>query len=52
MIETAHTARMQQAFDLAHKERGETLSRMVGWLFGKRDVPLGQPVLTELSRCA
>ncbi|WP_164726951.1 hypothetical protein [Shimia sediminis] len=52
MIETAHTARMQQAFDCAHKERAQILAKLVSWLFGKRDVPLGQSVLTEPSRCA
>lgn len=52
MIETAHTAHMQQAFARAHKERAEVFAKMFNWLFATRSAPLNQPVLTEPSRCA
>lgn len=52
MIEIAHTARMQNAFDAAHTARGQALVTLLKWLFGARDVPLNNPVLTEPSRCA
>lgn len=52
MIETAHTARIQQAYARAHQERGEIFAKILGWIFGNRHVPLGQTVLTEPSRCA
>lgn len=52
MFETATNTRTQAAFDRAHKERAEAFAKILGWLFRKPHVPLGQTVLTEPSRCA
>ncbi|GAA6182480.1 MULTISPECIES: hypothetical protein [unclassified Shimia] len=52
MIETATTARTQQAFDDAHAARGAAFVGFFRALFGVKFVPLAQPTLTEPSRCA
>ncbi|MEQ9694207.1 hypothetical protein [Shimia sp. SDUM112013] len=52
MIETAQTARIEQAFRDAHAERAKAFAGLFSWLFKPRTAPLNQPVLTEPSRCA
>ena len=51
MIEIAHTAQLQQAYEVAHAERSQAFMKMLSWVFGARNAPLNKPVLTEPSRC-
>lgn len=56
MIETAYTARTQEAYRKAHAERSAAFVGFFKVLFGGKSVPLSDRlkpgVLTEPSRCA
>ncbi len=50
MLETAHTARVAQAFETAHAERANALRAVFAWLFTRHSVPLAHQGLTEPCR--
>ena len=52
MIETAITARTQQAYQDAHAARSAAFAGFFKALFGGKSVPLNRVVLPEPSRCA
>ena len=52
MIEASANARIAQAMQDAHAERGRAFTHLMKWLFGKTETPLTEVGLTVPSRCA